>query len=57
MIYIDFAWKDELRVTLKQRFSIGGAWTPKGCKKGLLGVRTSLIIQKAIHQMVQGVQK
>jgi len=38
---------------LIQRFSIGGARTPRGYEKGLLGVRTFLIIQKTIHTMVQ----
>ena len=46
-----------LFLVLEQRFSIGGAHNPRGCEKGLLGVRTSLIIQKTTHQMVQGVPK
>jgi len=44
-------------ITINQWFSIGGTRTPRGCKKGFLGVGTSLILQKIIHQMVQGVQK
>ena len=31
-----------LNINLLQQFSIGGSCTPRGCKKGLLGVRTFL---------------
>jgi len=37
---------------LSSSSQLGVLTPPKECEKGLLGVQTSLIIQKTIHQMV-----